>query len=466
MSDTTSVPPIDFTDRGFVAPSEPAIVTGLDADYNAAFGGDLDTDPSTPAGQLIASTAAMLGDNYDQQTALFNGVDPAYASGRMQDAIARIYFLERNPAQSTVIQVDCVGGVGVIIPVGATVTDQSGTLYICNGAGVIPDTGTITLPFASQIQAPFPVPDSVSIYQTIPGWNTATITSGVVGNLAESRAAFEARREATVAANGAGFLPAIGGAVAKVPGVIDYYATENPTGSPVTIGGVSVAAHSLYVAVAGGAEADVAYAIWTKKNPGCGYTGNTTVTVEDTNSGYSPPFPSYEVTFQIPDAVSICFLVTLTDSPSVPSTAATQIQVAILAAFNGQDDGTRARIGSTIYASRYYAAVTLLGAWAQVISILVGSNASPDASTTGAIAATALTVSSGTGIAVGQFVFGASVAAGTRIVSGSGTSWVVSISQTVASEAMTFVGATEFDVTMDIDEIPTLAAADTQVVLV
>lgn len=61
-------------------------------------------------------------------------------------------------------------------------------------------------------------------------------------------------------------------------------------------------------------------------------------------------------------------------------------------------------------------------------------------STTGSISGTALTVSSGTGIYVGQNVTGANVQPGTQIVSGSGTSWVVSPSQTVASTTMNFGG--------------------------
>ena len=155
--------------------------------------------------------------------------------------------------------------------------------------------GTVALSFSARLTGPTAVPASVSIYRAIPGWNTAAVVSGVVGNAVEGTSAFEARRQATVAANGAGFLPAIAGAVAIVPGVLDFYVTENSTGFPATIGGVTVAANSIFVCVAGGASADIAQAIWTKKNPGCGYTGSTSVTVYDSNSGYSAPLPSYVV---------------------------------------------------------------------------------------------------------------------------------------------------------------------------
>lgn len=64
---------------------------------------------------------------------------------------------------------------------------------------------------------------------------------------------------------------------------------------------------------------------------------------------------------------------------------------------------------------------------------------------TGAISGTALTASGVTGvIAIGQVLYGAGVTAGTTITAGSGTSWTVSPSQTVTSEAMGSASATQF----------------------
>ena len=64
---------------------------------------------------------------------------------------------------------------------------------------------------------------------------------------------------------------------------------------------------------------------------------------------------------------------------------------------------------------------------------LAWERSTSDASTNGFITGTALTVDSGTGIAAGQIVTGTGVTPGTRIISGSGTSWVVSQSQTVGT---------------------------------
>lgn len=468
MSGTTSVPQIAFTTTGFVPPAESAILAGYQADQNAAFGGNVNPALTTGLGQQAVSDTAIIGDSYDQQCLLFNSVDPAYATGRMQDAIARIYFLTRIPAAPTVLQVSCGGGVGVVIPLGATISDVSGNLYNCTGSGVIPSGGSITLPFTAALPGPTPVPSSngVSIYQAIPTWNTVAVVSGVVGENVETRAAFETRRAASVAMNGAGFYAAIYGNVLAVPGVIDAYVAENYTAGAVVTGGVSLLANSLYVCVAGGTNAAVAFAIWQKKNPGCNYTGNTTVTITDPNPGFGPGPPTYAVTFQIPTAVAISFTVTIANSATVPSNALALVSNAINTAFLGLDGGSRARIGGRILASRFYGQIAMLGSWAQIIEIQLGADTPPDVAFTGSIAATTLTVTAitsatftGTGsgtnltasavtgtIYPGYVISGTGVPVGTTILSQtSGTSggagvYVTSASTTSSGASITAVG--------------------------
>jgi hypothetical protein len=374
MSGSTSVPQPTFGPTGFVAPAESDILTGRQADFDAAFGTTLNHSLTTPQGQLASSDAAIIGDCYDQFTALANGVDPAYAAGRMQDAIGRIYFISRIPAAATVVQAACTGATGTVIPVGALIRDAAGNQYAATAGGTIDGTGTITLAFACTATGAIACPaQTFTIVRAIPGWDTAiSSAAGTEGNDVETRDAFELRRAQSVAVNALGTIPAITAALLSVPGVLDVFVTDNSTGSPVTTGGVTIAAHSIYAAVTGGLAADVAFALWKKKPPGCGYTGNTTVTVLDTISGYNSP-PSYSVTFQIPTPTTIKFAVSIANGSTVPGDAAAQIQAAIISAFSGGDGGPRARIGSTIYASRFYAPVAALGSWVQIISIQVGT---------------------------------------------------------------------------------------------
>lgn len=369
MSGSSSVPRPTFTPQGFQAPSEADILDGVQADYSAAFGGNLNPALETPQGQLASSETAVIGNKNDQFLYFTNQVDPAFAEGRMQDGIARIYFIERFPARPTVVPVVIGGLPSVLITAGTLIQAEDGNLYAAIEDGQIGSNGTVTMSFACTVPGPIPCPPQVfTIYQAVPGWDTALSTvDGALGRLVEGRAEFEERRSASVALNGRGSLPSVRAAVLSVPNVLDAYVTQNVTGAPVTIGGFTLVAHSIYVAVLGGTSAAIGRAIWNAMDPGCDYNGGNTVTVTDTS--YDPPYPSYVVKFQRPDLIPIHFQVTIAAGTAVPADAQAQIQAAIVDAFGGGDGMQRARIGGTIYASRFYAPVAKLGGWAQIISI-------------------------------------------------------------------------------------------------
>lgn len=438
----TNVPPPVFGPNGFIIPSDAAILAGVLADVNAAFGGGLNLSLSTPQGQLATSMAAIISEVYQGFLFLTTQFDPAYAVGRNQDALARVYDLERNPAEATVVQATCTGAFNVPIPAGALAKASDGNIYTCTGTVTIPIGGSVTASFACNVDGPIACPAGslTTIYQAISGWDSINNPSdGVIGQDVESRYQLEARRQATLGANARGINQAVLGAVLEVPGVLDAYVVDNPSASPATIGGVSISAHALYVAVVGGAAQAVAFAIWSKKSTGAPYfAGNTSATVQDTSAEYQPPFPSYVVTWETPPALQVLFAVNIVSSSGVPANAATLIQNAIISAFAGGDGGPRASIGALILASRYMAPVEALGAWAQVRTLLVGSANTALATFTAHILGTALTVISGsvTGtIAIGQTLVDQTgkLIEGTTILSGASLSWVVSNSQNVGA---------------------------------
>jgi uncharacterized phage protein gp47/JayE len=446
------------------------VLPAVKSDIDTILGGGVNTDDTTPQGQLAVGMAAAVGNVNDLFVEYTNQVDPAYASGRMQDAIGRIYFIEREGALPTSVACTCSGLAGVVIPVGSLAADVSGNLYASLADATIEDSGTVTVQFAALVPGPTACPAGTltTIYRAMSGWDSITNPSdGVLGRDTESRAEFEERRKLSVAQNANGSLPAILGAVLNVSGVLDAFVTENVENTSQTVGGVSLAPNSIYVAAVGGSDDDVAKAIWTRKSPGCAYNGNTTVTVYDENPAYNQPFPAYQVFFERPDPTTVIFAVNIANSVQVPADVAAQIQTAIIAAFAGSDGGPRARIGSTIYASRFYAAVAALGSWAQIISLQIGSINAADAQFTATISGTDLTVSSvaSGALAIGQTVLGPNILPGTTITGGTGTAWTVSTSQNVASQTMYGVLADENDVGMRIDQVPAVSANDIVVTL-
>lgn len=368
----TEVPPPSFGPFGFTSPEELAVLSGVLADMNQAFGGNLNLSVSTPQGQWATSLAAVIGASNDLFVDFTNQVDPAFANGRMQDAIARIYYLTRRGATPTTVTARCSGATGVTIPQGALARAIDGTIYAALSSGLIATGGFVDLTFAALTTGPLDLPIGAlsTIYRTIPGWDSVTnLAAGTPGQNEETREELEDRRAQSVASNATGILPAVRGSVLSVPGVVDAYVTENPTASPVTIGGVSVAAHSLYVSVFGGTDVDVATAIWLKKPPGCNYTGATSVVISDTNSGYLTP-PTYTVSFDRAASTAVNFDVEIATGPGVPGDAGNQIKAAITAIFP-----TIARIGQSVYASSFTCAINALGPWVRLLSIKVGGAA-------------------------------------------------------------------------------------------
>eukprot|EP00919_Chromeraceae_sp_WS-2016_P029700 GHVR01070670.1.p1 GENE.GHVR01070670.1~~GHVR01070670.1.p1 ORF type:complete len:170 (+),score=8.30 GHVR01070670.1:53-562(+) len=167
---TTNVPRPTFGPNGFIIPQESAVLAGVLADFQAAFGGGLNPALETPQGQLASSEAAIVGDANSTFLQFTQQVDPAFATGRMQDAIARIYFLTRNPAQATVVQALCSGLAGVSIPIGTRAVSADGNFYACSDGGTIPLSGSITLTFTCETTGPIecPVGNLNTIYQAMP----------------------------------------------------------------------------------------------------------------------------------------------------------------------------------------------------------------------------------------------------------------------------------------------------------
>src|SRR3954468_17682965 len=120
MPATSSVPPLVFTPGGVVAPSSADILAGALADTNAAFGGKMNTaDLETPQGQLASSLSAIVEDKNADILEVVAGVDPAFSSGRFQDALGRIYFMDRQPATPTIVTVTASGAPNTPIPAGS-----------------------------------------------------------------------------------------------------------------------------------------------------------------------------------------------------------------------------------------------------------------------------------------------------------------------------------------------------------
>ncbi|MXV65925.1 hypothetical protein GS537_06810, partial [Saccharibacter sp. EH60] len=352
---TTNVPAPALTTAGFVGPSEQDILNGRLEDLNTALGGGANTSLSTPQGQIAISETAILGDFLSALLSLFNGIDPASASGRMQEAIGRLYFMERRAATPTTVTVQAtLNNPGQTIAAGTVVASSSnGLLYSTPSAVTLPQgVQTAALDLACTTPGAIPCPaKSLQLYQG--GLGLASLTNpapGSMGSDAENRTDFETRRRNSVAANSRSQNASLMGALLELDGVTDAYVMDNPSGNATAISGVAMEPHALYVLVEGGTENAIGQAILAKKPPGIATMGDRLVTVQDTNPVYAGNSPSYTFRYDRPQPVPVTVAVTLEQSDSVPSDVVTQVQNAIMGVL--QSGRYRARMGGTLYASR------------------------------------------------------------------------------------------------------------------
>ncbi|EHT4085145.1 baseplate J/gp47 family protein [Escherichia coli] len=358
----TAVPDVTITENGLSVPDIADVLAGRLTDMSTALGGGASQSLSSPQGQIAQSDTEIIAQEYDKLLCLFNQINPDFSTGRFQDGIGRIYFMERIAAQGTVVTATCIGQVGTTIPAGSTAVDTSGYIYQSIDNAVIPSSGSVDVQFVNTTTGPIPCAAGSlnQIYRAVSGWDAVNnISPGVVGVDVESRIAFETRRRQSVARNSRNQDASTLAALLATDGVLDAYVWSNRTAETVNKGTTNfpILAHSVYICVYGGADTDVAESIFNTYNPGANMNGNTTFTVYD-NVNYMPPYPSYVMQWQKASPTRVYFKVNVDASLNPPSDITKQVKEMIVTVFNGGYEGIgKARIGSTINAGKYYAPV-------------------------------------------------------------------------------------------------------------
>ena len=382
----TSVPDVTITENGVSVPEVADILSGRLTDlFNAlsinADGVEPSMALSSPQGQIAMSDAEIVAQVYDKLLVLFSQINPDYSSGRFQDGIGRIYFMDRIASSGTVVTATVTGKVGTILPAGSTAIDTEGYIYATTDAVTIPASGSINVNFTNQTGGPIAVAPGAlnTIYRSIDGWDAVYNSSaGVPGTDVESRIAFETRRKESVYRGSRNQDGSVRSALLATTGVLDAYVWSNRTEATVSKGVTDypVLPHSIYIGVYGGASEDIAEAIFGTYNPGANLNGNTTYTVYD--KSYDAPYPEYLMQWNAVTPKNISVRVELDKSLNPPSDITEQVSQVIADSINGLVDGIqKARIGSTISASRFYAPVIAIDpSTVSVTSITVSKDGS------------------------------------------------------------------------------------------
>ena len=425
---TTSVPqPVWNPATGFIIPTEQAILAGVQSDINTAFGGNVNPALTTPQGQLATSETAAINDTNTQFLNIINQVDPAYASGRMQDAIGRFYQLARIPAASTVVTANCNGLAATVIPLGAWAQDQGGNIYNALAAGTIPTpaqfTGTMGSKFTGTISgtaltSSLVTDGAVAIGQILSGTGITPGTTIVSGS-GTAWVVSASQTVGPVAMVGTGTVLSVS---VVASGVVYIGQLLSGTGVPA----------NTYITGGSGLS-------WTTNN------SIQITAVALTSSGVAVSFACATTG---PIAAPAGFVNSIYQAVSGWDTVYNWAAGAVGNNVESRADFETRRVAS-IGANSNGTYDLVLGAVLSVPGVLdayvLGNplDVTSGATFTGAISGSTLTVSgtvTGT-IAIGQTVTdgGVNVAQGTYIISGSGTSWGLNLTygSPVSAEAMT-----------------------------
>lgn len=392
---TTNVPLPTFTPTGVSVPAPQAVLAGVQQDWVQAFaltGKALNTELTTPQGQLQQSQSYMVSAFFAALAQMVANVDPLTSSGTYQDALGRIYFLTRQQATFATVPATVVGTPGQLLAAGAQAKSSDGSIWATTTAVTFGPLSTATVTFQALTAGSVPAAgiNDLAIYQQQPGWESVSNSvASTPGTDTESRQSFEQRRSESVEIGGMGQAANVRAAVGNVTGVTDAFVYNNGGDTAITYGTTNypIPAHSIAVIVSGGATADIATAINSKLDCGCGLPTSAGVgtlvsyNVQDTVN-YVAPFPTYTVRFVRPAVVQVYFTVNVANLSTLPANYVQQVQQAVANTFaNGflSQDGTiavsRARIGGQIVAAEYAAPLLALNNITPV-TIFVGTAAS------------------------------------------------------------------------------------------
>ena len=294
---------------GTVIPDTVDILSGVQTEYQTAFGSDMQLTPDTPQGVLIAAETLARAEVVQNNAALANQINPNVAAGVFLDAILALTGMQRTPAtQTTVAGVTLAGVAGTVIPAGTQAQTAVGDIFSTLSQVTLAANGQATVNFASVAFGPIPcaIGALTTPVTNVLGWETVNNTvAGVVGQTTQSDIGARALRSNTLAFQGVSLAESITSALYAIPGVQSLFFQENIQSTTQTIKGITMVPNSIYVCVNGGAQAEIASALLENKSSGAAWNGSTSVSVVEPTSGQV-----YTVLYDVPAPIEIAIQVT------------------------------------------------------------------------------------------------------------------------------------------------------------
>ncbi len=336
------------TASGISAPDYQTILNTLTGYFQQIYGDDVYLDPDSKDGQMLAIYARGIHDANNSAIAVYNSFSPATAQGRGLASNVKINGIAVTPASRSTADVRIVGQVGTLITNG-TLRDSNGITWSLPASVVIGIDGAATVTATCQIDGAVVAPAGsiTEIGTPTRGWQSVTNpAAATAGRKVETDAELRQRQAKSVAIPSLTVLDGIMGAVATLDGVERYRGYENDTSVEDANG---LPPHSISLVVAGGDAAAIAKTIATKKTPGGGTYGTTTISVTDKYGIVHP------ISFFRPTSVDIFARVEIKALQGYTSAVGEEIRTAVAAYIN------EIEIGDPVYLTRLFLPANLNG---------------------------------------------------------------------------------------------------------
>ena len=298
-----SVPLLVISAAGVSGPDYPTILAALQADFQAIYGSDIDIDPDSQDGQLIAVFAQAIFDTQQSCIAVYNSFSPTTAQGAGLSSIVKINGMQRHIASSSQTPVNIVGVFGTPINNGLIGDNLNlGTQWALPASVTIPVSGTVTVTATCITQGATPAAANTLTEILTPtlGWQSVTNPApATAGEPVETDAQLRQRQSTSTSLGALTNLESIYAAVADVPAVTRLTVYENDTDSTDVNG---IPSHSIAAVVQGGDVTAIATAIADKKAPGTGTAGSISTVIIDSH-GIADTIKFYPLTITQLDVV-------------------------------------------------------------------------------------------------------------------------------------------------------------------
>lgn len=325
----------EITDLGFIPKTqneyfddETQLYRNIDSNWNL--------EPSTPDGLKAAHDAEIFGNLDEVAQRAYNSKDRSKARGVELDDIGALIGSRRSLGTPSTVQLTLEGVPGTQILSGDLVDSGNNTpQWAINSNVVISSEGNVNVNATAQVNGAIEANVNTinRIVTTRGGWQSVTNPAvAVSGTAKQNDSSYRIEQSLSVGRPGNNQIDNLLGEILAVDGVRRAKVYENDTNS-ATVHPVDnpfgLPANSVTPIIDGGTNADVAFAIYIKKNPGV-RLNQSGVPIQETVVSKRFPQNSKVIRFARPLDVQMTIIIDIENDGTLPSNVGDLITDSIL----------------------------------------------------------------------------------------------------------------------------------------